>query len=81
LRAPLCAIRSPVSVLPEDIVTPAGRNESTPPDPRDVSAAEARVEALERALRIIELEVYGRPEPFCRRIAAEIVEVLGVAPE
>jgi hypothetical protein len=31
-----------VSVLPEDIVTPAGRNESTPPDPRDVSAANTR---------------------------------------
>jgi hypothetical protein len=44
-------------------------------------ALATRIEALERALRIIELEVYGRPEPFCRRIAAEIVEVLGVAPE
>jgi hypothetical protein len=40
----------------------------------------ARIKQLEAALRIIETEVYGRPEPFCRRIAAEIVGVLGVAP-
>jgi hypothetical protein len=49
---------------------------------RDESAAaQDRIEALERALREIELEVYGRPEPFCRRIAAVIVGMLGVAPE
>lgn len=44
-------------------------------------ALQERIDLLERALRIIETEVYGRPEPYCRRIAAEIVEVLGVAPD
>lgn len=39
-----------------------------------------RIEQLEAALRVIEVEVYGRPEPFCRRIAEQIKEVLGVAP-
>lgn len=44
------------------------------------SVEEQRIERLEAALRAIEIEVYGRPDPFCRRIAEQIKEVLGVAP-
>lgn len=44
-------------------------------------AAKTELEKLRAALRGIEIEVYGRAEPYCRRIAEDIIEVLGPAPK
>lgn len=41
------------------------------------AALQARIDRLETALRLIENEVYGRPEPYCRNVADRVIEVLG----